>query len=423
MRTKWFTEARFGMFIHFGLYSIAGKGEWHRTHAQVADDVYRAYAPRFSVDRWNPASWASLARRTGMKYSVMTVKHHDGFCLFDTAHTEFKSTNSPVGRDLARDYLDAFRAEGLRAGLYYSLIDWNHPEYPIDRLHPHRNHADYNLPLGPNPEPHRDMLKYRQYLFAQVQELLENYGEIPLMWFDYSFDEKGPEDWDSGNLLKLIREKQPDILLNSRLERGHLSGHRSKYSGDFFTPEQFIPGQGYHDENGNSLPWEACITLSDNWGYNPDDCNYKTSRQIIQMLADCVSKDGNLLLNISPDAAGGLRDEAVALLEKIGKWMERNGKSIYGCGPAKLPKPDWGCWTQRGNKLYAHVFAPPVTTLVLPGLGNRIAYATRLSDGSDMNMTTPWMFAESQAPDAYIAMPPVSTQDEADTVIELTLKD
>ncbi|MCX6985618.1 MAG: alpha-L-fucosidase [Lentisphaerae bacterium] len=247
-RTKWFNEARFGMFIHLGLYSILSYQEWCRTRDRISDREYQGLLKRFNPDRYNPEKWAALAKRAGMKYSVFTAKHHDGFCLFDSKYTDFKVTNAQVKQDMIKGYLTAFRNCDLEAGLYYSLLDWNHPEYTIDRIHPHRNHPDWNLPLGENPEPHRDMAKYREYMFNQIEELLTNYGKIPLMWFDFSFDEKGPDDWDSESLSRLIRSRQPDIVLNSRLDRGHLIGKKTKYSGDGrkpFTERRSDIARGY----------------------------------------------------------------------------------------------------------------------------------------------------------------------------------
>ena len=416
-RTRWFTEARFGMFIHYSLFSLLSTREWCRGTERYDDRDYHRLLDRFSADRWNPARWAELARRAGMKYSVMVSKHHEGFCLFDSQYTDFKSMRAPIARDLVRDYLDAFRREGIQAGLYYSLIDWDHPEYTIDRLHPHRNNADWNLPLGKNPEPWRDMAKYRKYMFAQVRELLTNYGKIPLMWFDFSFDEKGPEDWDSVNLLKMIRMLQPDLVLNSRLDRGHLIGKQSEFTGDFFTPEQFVPAEGF------PVPWESCITINDNWGYNRNDSNFKSAQQIIRLLVECVSKGGNLLLNVAPTPRGDIQPEVVKILENVGEWMDLNGKSIHCCGHAGLPKPEWGYWTRNGDRLYAHVFSPPSGPLVLPGWKGKVDYATLLADGTNLDLSTPWMYAENPSNNFYLSLPSAPRVfDPIDTVIELKLK-
>ena len=412
------------MFIHFGLYSVPAYQEWCRTRDRIPDATYHGYMKQFKADRWNPARWAELAARAGMKYSVMTAKHHDGFCLFDSRHTDFKATKAPVGRDLIQDYLAAFRGVGLHAGLYYSLLDWEHPDYALDRIHPRRNDPDWNKPLGVTPEPHRDMTKYRDYMFKQIRELLENYGEIPLMWFDFSFDEKGPEDWDAANLLNLIRSLQPGIVLNSRLDRGHLDiiASKRKYAGDFMTPEQFVPEEGCRDAVGNLVPWESCITLNDNWCYVRDDPNFKTPTQVIRLLVECVSKGGNLLLNVGPTARGDIQPEAVEILTQVGDWMQLHGDSIHGCGHAGLPKPDWGRWTRRGDRLFAHVFNPPTGPLVLVGWGGKIDSATLLADGSCINMSTPWMFKECTSPDAYLTLPAQRALNGHDTVIELKLK-
>ncbi|HUU44084.1 MAG TPA: alpha-L-fucosidase, partial [Planctomycetota bacterium] len=248
--TRWWQDARFGMFIHWGIYAIPARGEWIRKIEAYEDDVYRAYAEEFDPVRYDPSTWARLAKHAGMKYVVMTTKHHDGFCLFDSKLTDFKATNTPAGRDLVAEYVEAFRAEGIKVGFYHSLIDWNHPHYPVDRLHPREKDEKARAEK-------RDFAKYLDYLHGQVRELLTNYGKIDVMWFDFSYDDLAAETWRAGALVKRVRELQPGIVLNNRLgDREKNVSEAMKY-GDFHTPEQTIPTEPCTDENGRPVLWES----------------------------------------------------------------------------------------------------------------------------------------------------------------------
>ena len=238
-RMKWFTEARFGMFIHYGLYSIPARGEWVMSDEEMSDDQYRKYFDAFDPCDLDMRQWAKAAKDAGMKYMVMTAKHHDGFCLYDSKYTDFKSTNTACHRDLIREYVDAVREQGLKVGLYFSLIDWRHPDFPHykDRQHPMRNHPECG-------NEGRDFDRYLKYMHAQVRELMENYGKIDLLWLDFSYDDLRGEAWKATELVSMIRSLQPDIILNNRLEVsgegfGSLAeGHPTPYHGDFITPEQ-----------------------------------------------------------------------------------------------------------------------------------------------------------------------------------------
>lgn len=210
---KWFTDARFGMFIHFGLYSVAAKGEWIASIEQISSEKYRNYFETFSPIHYDPAFYARTAKEAGMKYAVLTAKHHEGFCLFDSAYTDYKSVNTPIGRDLVREYVDAFRKEGLRVGIYYSLVDWHHPDYPAfqDPFHPLRGNESVR-------NEKCDFNRYLDYMHAQVRELCTNYGKIDLLWFDFSYEGHSGTDWRAQELIEMVRSLQPDILINSRLE-------------------------------------------------------------------------------------------------------------------------------------------------------------------------------------------------------------
>lgn len=427
-RTEWFLQDRFGMFIHWGLYAIPARGEWVRSVERISNEDYQTYFDNFNPDRYDPKAWAKTAKAAGMKYAVLTAKHHDGFCLFDSQLTEYKSTRTPAGRDLVREFLDAFRAEGLKVGLYYSLLDWHHPDYPAfgDLAHPMRDNERYKR----DPSTFD---RYLDYMHGQVRELVTNYGKLDIMWFDFSYKDLKGEAWRATELMEMIRSVQPHIIVDNRLEGSGEEGgsiytdNPSVYSGDFASPEQIIPPSGIVDQAGRSIPWEACITLNNNWGYSAADTTYKTARTVIRKLVECVSKNGNLLLNVGPDAKGEIPRPSLDVLEEVGGWMRRNGDSIYGCGQADLPKPEWGRYTKKGNKLYAHLFEASVGPVNLSGLAGRVKHARLLADGSEIFLSVPWN-AKLFANDAFFnfAVPEHATYplpDERNTVVELTLNE
>lgn len=383
-RTDWFRHDRFGMFIHFGLYAIPARGEWARGTERIPDDLYYSYFKQFNPYAFNAREWAKAAKNAGMKYMVVTAKHHDGFCLFDSKLTDFKITNTPFGRDLIKEYVEAAREEGLKVGIYYSIIDWNHPAYPAyhHHSHPHRFDEDY--------QERRPFDEYLDYMHGQVRELCTNYGKIDIMWFDYSYGEMTGETWRATELMKMVRSLQPGIITDNRLEVGGESygslttGNPSPYSGDFVSPEQIIPPKGIVNELGEPIPWEACITMNEHWGYASEDFNYKNDSMVIRKLLECVSKGGNMILNIGPDATGRFPEESVKILEKIGKWMDRYSEAVVGCGLSEFDKPEWGRYTQNGDTVYACVTEPPVGPLALLGIpADRIEYVRDVKDGTE----------------------------------------
>ena len=414
-RTAWFTEARFGMFIHWGLYAIPARGEWVRNHEKISNEAYQPYFDEFNSVRYNPRLWAAIARRAGQKYVVMTAKHHDGFCLFDSKLTDYKATNTPARRDLVREYVEAFREEGLKVGFYYSLLDWRHPQYPVDRLHPMRENEAMKA-------ENRDLSKYVDYLHGQVRELLTNYGRIDVMWFDFSYDNMSGETWRAAELVKTVRSLQPHIIIDNRLMAGHEAPGRGAALGDFASPEQIIPPEGVVDADGKPAVWEACITINDHWGYARDDKNFKSPAQIVRMLVECISKGGNLLLNVGPTALGEIQPEFVERLQTVGRWMDANGASIYGCGRADYPKPEWGYYTQGGKTLYAHLLNKPVGPIALLGLGGKVRKARLLSDGSEVSIARPWNVG-ANTKDCFVTLHPTDLPDPLDTVVALELTD
>lgn len=382
-RMKWWTEARFGMFIHWGLYSLPARHEWARSRERISDAAYARYFAHFNPDLYNPREWARAARLAGMKYFVVTTKHHEGFCLWDSMLTEYKATRTPYGKDLIKPLVEAMRAEGLHVGFYHSLLDWHHPDYTIDRFHPMRDDKAFVEKAGA-----RDIDKYADYLFAQVKELLTEFGRIDTLFLDYSFPGpggKGRNEWKSERLLKMIRELQPGIIVNDRLDLLDVPA-----GWDYRTPEQFMPRE-WVTHDGEPVPWETCQTFSGSWGYDRDESTWKSVRQLIAMLVETVSKGGNLLLNVGPTGRGTFDVRALERLQGIGAWMEKNGRSIYACtqAPAEFPKPD-NClltYNPEAKRLYVHVLEWPLGVLALDGFAGRVEYAQLLHDASEVPFT------------------------------------
>ncbi len=426
-RMEWFQEARFGMFIHWGLYAIPARGEWVRSTEQMPEEAYLPFFDEFDPVDYDPKQWARAAKAAGMRYAVLTAKHHDGFCLFDSQLTDFKSTNTKCGRDLVREYLDAFRAEGLKVGLYYSLLDWHHPDYPHfeDAHHPMRNHPECG-------NEGRDFGRYLDYMHGQVRELCTNYGRLDVLWFDFSYGEgekalRG-EAWRAHELVTMVRELQPGIIIDNRLEvsgegfGSMYEGDPKPWHGDFVSPEQIIPPNGLQDKNGGELVWEACATMNNNWGYAALDRFFKPAPMLIKKLVECVSKGGNLLLNVGPDARGNIPPQSLAILEEIGRWMDQNSESIYGCGKAGMAKPDMGRITRKGNTLYYHLFENTIGCMPLPGLKQEQVKAIRwLSTGAEVHIAKGWVY--DNYPDVVFADlgPDPVLPDPVDTVLKVEL--
>jgi len=384
-RTEWYREARFGMFIHWGLYSIPARGEWVRSDERMTVEDYQPFFETFNPVRYDPKAWARLAREAGMKYAVLTAKHHDGFCLFDSALTDYKATRTPAHRDLIAEYVEAFRAEGLRVGLYYSLPDWRHPDFPAygDRQHPMRDNPAFQ------DRPH-DFGRYVDYLHGQVRELLTGYGRIDVMWFDFSYGPYRGETWRAAELVAMVRALQPDILIDNRLGGDIHAREPEIYAGDFASPEQNIPREPVCDADGRPLAWEACMTLNNSWGYNATDVSFKTPTDVIRALVNCVSKNGNLVVNVGPNGLGEIPAESAAILREVGQWLNRNGESIYGCGAVDRPKPEWGRFTRKGSTLYAHVLEQVIGHINLQGLKGKVCDARVVADGSEMTLAGFW---------------------------------
>ena len=423
-RMKWYQDARFGMFIHWGLYSIPARGEWVRSTEEMPEEEYLPFMKEFDARDYNPKQWAKEAKAAGMKYVVLTAKHHDGFCLFDSKYTDYKVTNTPAGRDLIKEYVEALREEGLKVGLYFTLLDWHHPDYPHygDRIHPMRNHPECS-------NENRDFSRYIEYMYNQVEEVCTNYGKIDIMWFDFSYDDMRGEKWGATRLIDMVRRLQPGIIIDNRLEvsgegRGSLyECDPTPYHGDFISPEQIIPPEGICDKEGNPMVWEACFTMNNNWGYCANDHYYKPASMLIKKLVECVSKGGNMILNVGPDAKGKFPKESSAILAEIGRWMDKNHDSIYGCAPAAdIPKPDYGRITRNGNKYYVHIYENTLGPLPLIGFDkNKIVKVRALDDGHEVPISTLWVHGDY--PDiAFVDLGPDPVlPDPVDYVLEVEM--
>lgn len=373
----WFDTARFGMFIHWGLSSVPGwELSWPLVGGnpslpqcqKVTIDEYYASAKVFDPQRYNPREWARLAKRLGMQYAILTTKHHEGFAMFDTKLSDFSVVHAPYGKDAVRAYVDAFRAEGLRIGMYFSLSDWHHPDYPAF------TEADkpYNFFALPQPTD-AQWVRYLDVLFGQVRELLTNYGRVDVIWFDGHWERHPAEKWKAVELRAMIKSLQPEILINDRLPG----------CGDFDTPEQFIPPQP------PAATWETCMTMNESWGYNPQDTHYKSPRQLIHSLCEVASRGGNLLLNVGPKGDGSLAAEQVERLEVVAQWMERNGESIVGTTPGLEPWQFYGPSTRKGNRLYLHTLMRPYETVSVRGVPiRRVAAVRALAHDAELTYTS-----------------------------------
>ena len=422
-RMQWWTDARFGMFIHFGLYSQAARHEWVMRKEKMSVEEYEKYFELFNPDLYDPKVWAKKAKAAGMKYAVITTKHHEGFTLFDSEYTDYKITNTPYGKDAIQEWVDAFRAEGLKVGFYYSLLDWHHPEYTIDRNHPlsPENEEDYaKLNKG------RDMDIYREYLKNHVREILTKYGKIDLLWLDYSFPNphgKFAEDWDSAGLMKMVRELQPEIIVNDRADLKEYEG-----GWDFTTPEQFTV-EKWLEYNGERFAWETCQTFSGSWGYYRDEYTWKNKRQLLTLLIESVSKGGNVLLNVGPTGRGAFDPRVDKALAEMGEWMAYNSRSIYECTQAPegftAPPNTVLTYNPKSKRLYLHLLNYPTKNLLLKNFKDKIKYAQFLHDASEIELTEPyshWMIKQEFGENDINLVLPVTKPDVEIPVIELFLK-
>jgi alpha-L-fucosidase len=438
-RMQWWREARFGMFVHWGLYSgLAGTWEgkpvgktggmeWIQQRVKADTNTYAAAAlPLFKPKPGFAQQWAKLAKEAGCRYIVFTTKHHDGFALHDSAVSDFDA-GSQLHRDLVREIVEAARAEGLRVGFYHSVIDWHHDQYEYARS----KQLPHPLKGTPYPNGARDHARYVDYLHAQAAELVSNYGTVDVLWWDYSSqDFQGDEAWRASDLMRLVRAKQPGIIMNNRLFRSLEAGWKSMGTdgftgrldpayGDFITPEQHIPDTGLP-----GVDWETCMTLNTTWGYSAHDHAWKTDAQLIRNLADIASKGGNYLLNIGPRGDGSLTPETVHAFQAVGRWMRVNGEAIYGTDPSPFANLPWGRCTRKPGTLYLHVFDwPKDGVLRVPHLETGVRSARLLAGGDELRVETEGddtlLRLPASAPDPAVSVIRVETAaDTADTPVD-----
>ncbi|UCH36300.1 MAG: alpha-L-fucosidase [Armatimonadota bacterium] len=349
-RMKWWSDARFGMFIHWGVYAIPARGEWVMHNEKIPAEEYAPLADKFNPKRYDPQEWVALAKEAGMKYMVLTSRHHDGFSLFDSKVSDFTAPKTAAGRDLIREYVDACHNARMKVGFYYSLLDWRYQPYWD----------------GPEKDP-EGWADFLQYVHAQVRELMTNYGKIDILWYDGGW----PHDanaWQSKRVNAMVRRLQPHIIINNR----------SQLPEDFGTPEQKI--------EASQRPWESCMTMNDNWGYVPGNNRYKRTDQLIQNLVRCVSGGGNYLLNVGPKRDGTFPVMAQIRLKQIGRWMKANGQSVYGCGPAPFADEAVGLTTAKGNTVYLHLFRWPGESVSVAGVTVPVTSAKVLATGQRVSV-------------------------------------
>lgn len=371
---SWFDTARFGMFVHWGHSSQQGielswplvGGNFALPPCDVPVARYHASAATFDPQSWDAAALAAQAKRLGMQYAIITAKHHDGYAMYFTKESDFSVEHSPFARDIVREFLDAMRAEGIRAGVYFSLIDWHHPDYPPFR----EEDKPYNVFKLPKPDPEQ-WERFTRFMFAQVRELLTDYGKIDVIWFDGQW-ERQPEQWKAHELATMIREVQPGIMINDRLPG----------AGGYATPEQFVPPQPPEGR------WETCMTMNESWAYNPADIQWKSARQLVHTLCEVAGRGGNLLLNVGPMGDGRLQPEIIERLASIERWMARNSESISGTFPGLEPWQCYGPSTRRGDTVYVHLLMRPYDTVTVRGVRVKKLRAVRaLSDGTQLDFT------------------------------------
>ena len=391
---QWWREARFGMFIHWGPVSLKGteigwsrggerRGRKDETTGEIPVDVYDNLYKQFNPVKFNATEWVAVAKAAGMKYLVFTTKHHDGFCEFDSALTDYKITNSPFKRDVVKELADACHKAGMRLGFYYSPVDWHHPDYRT------ANHANYI-----------------KYMHGQLRELCTNYGQVDVLWFDGLqispmegsggepyYDPEWAKTWDSPALFTMIRSLQPHVIINNRCG----------LEGDFDTPEQHV---GFFQTN---RPWESCITICNQWAWKPND-EMKSLRECIRTLVMCAGGDGNLLFNVGPMPTGEIEPRQVARLKEMGAWLKQYGKTVYGSSGGPFHPGEWGAATSRGKSVYIHVFSWKGDSVKLPALARKVVSSTVLTGGT----------AKVSQTDSGIEISmPETSRGEPDTIIEL----
>ena len=404
-RLRWFREAKFGLFIHWGVYSMIGREEWARQLLQIPLEDYEYYADSFDPVAFDPDAWAALAKEAGVKYVIITSKHHDGFAIYDSAYTDYDIMRAKYGKDILGPLSASMKRAGIPLGFYYSIMDWHHPDYL-----PRRAWETGRTAKG------ADFGRYMDFAANQVKELVAKYDPA-VLWFDGEWEHSN-EEQRAFALGEMLMGMKPDLLINDRLYR------REPGYGDFGTPENFVPATGVRNPDGSPRLWEACYTMNWNgWGYNRYETEFHSSPQLIRQLVEIVSKGGNLLLNVGPRPDGRIQDDFAARLRDIGAWLARNGEAIYGTTASVFERlPFFGRCTVKGKTLYIHVMGWPNDGRIrLPGLRTDVEKAYLLADrtkalpfrrsGKDVVVTLP---ARAPDPDAAV----VAVELEGEPVVE-----
>ncbi|MCF7764345.1 MAG: alpha-L-fucosidase [Verrucomicrobia bacterium] len=407
-RMQWFREARFGLFIHWGLYSVpAGEwngktsyAEWFLEETKMPVSQYEKFVPQFNPVKFDARAWVHMAKNAGMRYIVITSKHHDGFGMFRSGLTDWGIKATPFQRDPLKELAAACQEAGLKLCFYYSIMDWHHPDWGTRRA--------WNDQATGEP----DMDRYVAFMKGQLKELLTNYGPVGILWFDGEWEK--PWTHERGvDLYNYVRSLQPNIIINNRVGKGRagMAGMDTgaERVGDYGTPEQEIPPTGF----GPGVDWESCMTMNKHWGYNSHDHNWKPTEMLVRNLIDCASKGGNYLLNIGPTSEGLFPQPSVERLNEIGQWMKINSESIYETTASPFKHLTWGRCTRKvtnaGATLYLHVFDwPNDGRIEVPGLKNTVESATLLSDGTRVStVSTPagvTILVPEAAPDAFASV-------------------
>ncbi|MGH9342124.1 MAG: alpha-L-fucosidase [Acidobacteriota bacterium] len=423
-RMQWWRDARFGMFIHWGLYAVpAGEyqgkrsgriGEWIQEWANIPREEYRKFAAEFNPVRFDAAEWVRIAKDAGMKYLVITSKHHDGFSMYDSQVSDYDIVDStPYGKDVMKALSDECRRQGIKFCFYYSIMDWHHPSQYVDAEGKDRTAGHRKTEITPKGER-----EYATYMKAQLQELVTQYDPA-VLWFDGEWVDWWTEE-DGKDLYNYVRGLKPEIIINNRVGKGRMGmaglNKGPGYAGDFGTPEQEIPATGLP-----GVDWESCMTMNTTWGYKSYDHDWKSVETLLQNLIDIASKGGNYLLNVGPTAEGLIPGSSVERLEQIGEWLKENGEAIYGSSASPFADLPWGRATQKPGRLYLHVFDWPAGALEVPGIQGKVTKAYLLADHNRqalrVNQSQGKMEIDlpTQAPDPVASVVVLETEDSGNT--------
>ncbi len=399
---EWNQDAKFGLFIHWGVYSVLGDGEWVMNERHLTLEEYEKLPAFFNPTEFDPAEWVALVKAAGMKYITITSKHHDGFAMFGTKQSDWNIVDrTPYKKDVLKMLADECHRQGIKLCFYHSQLDWHNPNYyPRGRT----GHDTGRPESG-------DWYKYLDYMDAQLRELLTNYGEISGIWFDGMWD-KPEADWRLATTYQLIHDLQPQTLIGS-------NHHHAPFPGeDFQMFEKDLPGKNTAGFNqtaviSHQLPLETCETMNNAWGFNVGDAHYKSTRQLIQYLVRAAGHNANFLLNVGPMPNGKIQPEFQTRLREMGQWLDRYGESIYGTRGGPITPRPWGVTTQKGNKVYVHILDWQDASLALPPLPGKVRFAHFLKDGSPGEV--------AEAAGGLVLQIPPSARDDLDTIAVLEL--